>query len=166
MTNMETRMAALEQRLQQLEDQNAIYQLLTSYGPSVDSCSAAKTGALWTEDGVYDSSLAATPFVGRDGVADLVNQESHQGYVKQGCAHVISLPHIVISGDSAVATCYSRVYLREGDHYRVERVSANRWELERTGQGWRVKLRTNRLVMPADEHRALLGRGVPEPHAN
>ena len=163
MDNVEKRLGVLERRVRELEDQMAIYQLITRYGPAVDSCSEQQTGALWTDDGIYDSGAGAQPFVGRAAIGDLVNHNPHQLYVTQGCAHVISLPHVTVDGDSAVATCYSRVYLREGDHYRIERLSANRWELERTGAGWRVKLRTNRPIQGSDDHRQLLGRGIHEP---
>jgi hypothetical protein len=41
---------------------------------------------------------------------------------------------------------HSRVYLRDGTSWRLERVSANRWELERADGAWRVRRRTNRLL--------------------
>lgn len=158
MTDLETRLAALEARAQRLEDQLAIYQLLASYGPSVDSRSGKVTASLWAEDGAYD--FGGDPLVGAEKVGSLVNIEPHIHYVADGCAHVISMPHIVVDGDTAVATGYSRVYRNQGEYWRVERASANRWELTRTAAGWRVQNRVNRLLNGQEEARDLLSSGV------
>jgi hypothetical protein len=73
---------------------------------------------------------------------------------------VIGLPHIVLDGDTAVATSYSRLYRRDGDNFRVWRVGANRWEFVRTADGWRVKNRVNRVLNGGEEPRALLRSGI------
>jgi hypothetical protein len=153
-------MQALERRLQAAEDRLAIYQIVSTYGPSVDSLSKDILRGMYTSDGVYDHTAGIEPYTGNDGIAGLIDGAQHLGYVEKGCAHVTSLPHVVVQGDSAVATCYSRVYLKDGDCWRLERVSANRWELQRTTDGWRVKHRTNRLLNGDDAPRRLLGRGL------
>lgn len=137
-------LAGLDARLRQLEDQIAIYQLLASYGPAADSRSGQDVASLWLEDGRYD--FGGTPLVGSEAIAELVDLETHRGYVARGCAHVIGLPLIRVEADSATATGYSRVYVRDGDGWKVERASANRWELVRTEGGWRVANRVNRLL--------------------
>lgn len=154
---MEDRLAKLEARLQEVEDRLAIYQLLASYGPAVDSLSESVVAGLWTADGAYDAGPGSA-WRGAEEVGTLVHGETHQGYVKAGCAHVISLPHITIHGDTAVATGHSRLYLHDGQHWRVERASANRWELVRTPAGWRVHDRRNRPLNGAAEPRQLLAR--------
>ena len=75
------RIAALEQRVQALEDTVAICQLIATYGPAVDSECGSAVGGLWAEDGVYDPG-GTHPCVGRAAVADLVRGERHQGYVR------------------------------------------------------------------------------------
>ena len=126
------RVAALERRVQALEDQLAICQLIATYGPAVDSESAEAVGELWSEDGVYDPG-GVSPYVGRAAVGGLglVHGGRHQGYLQAGCAHVLSAPRVSVEGDVAVAVNHSRVYLKDGPYWRLERVSANRWELER-----------------------------------
>ena len=48
----------------------------------------------------------------------------------------------------------------------MERVSSNRWELQRTPQGWKVSRRINRLMKGDEESRRLAGRGFePGPAA-
>ena len=46
-------MATVEERLQALEDQQAIYQVVCGYGYSVDGCNAESVGDRYVEDGVY-----------------------------------------------------------------------------------------------------------------
>jgi hypothetical protein len=151
--DVQAKLRAMEARLKALEDQLAIYQLVTTYGPAVDSLNESLTQSLWTEDGVYDPGTSR--FEGSRGLSDLIHSAPHQGYVKQGSAHVTTLPHVEVNGDTAVATCYSQLYLHEGDQWRVARTSSNRWELVRTPQGWKIKLRTNRLLNGDDEARGL-----------
>lgn len=158
MSDIEARFAALETRIKGLEDQLAIYQLFATYGPSVDSRSGSVTASLWAEDGAYD--FGGEPLVGAEKVGSLVDIEPHVHYVADGCAHVLSMPHISVDGDKAVATGYSRVYLNQGAHWRVERASANRWELARTAAGWRVQNRVNRLLNGQAEARDLLSSGI------
>jgi uncharacterized protein (TIGR02246 family) len=137
--------ADLARRVQALEDQLAIYQLIATYGPAVDSQSARAVGELWSQDGVYDPSGVNT-YAGRVAVEALVYREPHLSYLQAGCAHVLSLPRVAVDGDTALAVNHSRVYLRDGTSWRLERVSANRWELERADGAWRVRRRTNRLL--------------------
>lgn len=157
---VESRLAALEARVRLLEDQVAIYRLLACYGPSVDSRSEEATASLWTSDGRYD--FGGAPLRGSDDVGGLVHREPHVSYVARGCAHVIGMPLVTIAGDRATATGYSRIYLRDGDGWKVERASANRWELVRTEEGWKVESRLNRLLDGSPEARAILARGVDE----
>lgn len=159
----EERIARLDERLRQLEDQVAIYQLLASYAPAVDSRARDATGELWAEDGRYD--FGAAPLVGREDVGRLVDREPHVGYVARGCAHVISMPLVRVEGDTATATGYSRIYLRDGDAWRIERASANRWELVRTAAGWKVANRLNRPLDGSPEARGLLAAGIARPTA-
>ncbi|MDP3139983.1 MAG: nuclear transport factor 2 family protein [Burkholderiaceae bacterium] len=156
MADIETRLAVLEQRLQEAEDRLAIYQLIASYGPAVDTLDGEAVSALWTEDGVYDTQ--SRPFRGQADISGIVNTAQHRSYVERGGGHVMSLPQITIDGDTAVAIGYSNVFTRDGKHWRVERTSSNRWELVRTLLGWRVKHRLNRLLDGTEAHRDILAR--------
>lgn len=155
---IETRFERLERRIRQLEDHNAIFQLMATYGPAVDTRTEAAVAAMWAEGGTYDYGWRE--HVGNESVATLVNNDTHVGYVRNGCAHVMSLPLVRLDGNRAEATGYSRVYVHEGDGWKVERASANHWEFERGHTGWRVTKRINRPLDGSIDSRALLQRGL------
>ncbi len=174
MTDIETRLAALESRISGLEDQVAIYQLMSAYGPLVDSGDADATAALWVEDGIYDWGGGPPPApdapvkegpagaaYSRSAIADMVRGAYHQEIIHGGSGHVIGLPHIVIDGNRATAVSYSRLYRNDGENFRVWRVGANLWEFVRTPGGWRVTTRTNRVLDGSEEARAVLRKGIP-----
>ena len=155
----------LRRQVRELTDRWEILQLLASYGPAVDSGSAEATAALWTEDGTYDTF--PKPLVGREEIAEMVRGERHQSYVHSGCGHLIGIPHIRLSGDTAVVVGYSQLVLRDeaADGYRVWRTSVNRWELVRTSDGWRVTRRVNRLLDGSPESHELLADAVRSPQS-
>lgn len=166
MTDRDDRRAVIDElrrQVRELSDRLEILQLLASYGPAVDSGSAEATAALWTEDGSYDTF--PHPLVGRAAIADMVRGERHQSYVHNGCGHLIGIPHIRLDGDTAVVTGYSQLVLRDeaADGFRVWRTAVNRWELVRTGEGWRVAHRVNRLLDGSAESHELLADAVRPP---
>lgn len=145
--------ASIEQRLQLLEDRAEIAALIARYGPAVDSGDGDAARALWADGGSYvieDVTLDA------EGIRTLTEWPTHQEYMRAGCAHVVSAPRIEVTGDTAVATTHSVVLIHRDENWVAERVSANRWELVRTVDGWRVQRRRNHLLNGAVEARALL----------
>ena len=75
------------------------------------------------------------------------------------------MPHINISGDTAVVTNYSQLVLRDPDTdgFRVWRTGVNRWELIRTADGWRATFRANRQLDGTAEARDLLASAIEPP---
>ncbi|MFZ2529055.1 MAG: nuclear transport factor 2 family protein [Rhodococcus sp. (in: high G+C Gram-positive bacteria)] len=149
----------LVRRVELLEDTLAIQQLITTYGPAVDSGSAEAVGELWTEDGVYEVDSGA--YRGRDEIVAMVRSKAHQGYIHGGCGHLLDPLNIRIDGDAAVVTCHSQLILNTDKGFRVARVTANRWELMRVGGQWRVRLRIARVLDGRADARELLAAGVP-----
>lgn len=164
----------LEARVGQLEDVIAIYGLVSMYGPSVDSNSRAVASGLWTEDGEYNVNpggawvrqggfdIGSGVWKGRGEIEGMIGAPSHQSRLAAGCAHQVSFPHVRVDGDRAVATGYQTLIMHQDGGYRIDRQSANRWELARTAEGWRVVKRTNRLLDGSEEARALLAQGAAE----
>lgn len=147
-------LAELRRRLGSVEDVLAIQRLIAGYGPAVDTRSAELVAAMWAEHGEYDFGAGA--LVGAEEVGALVDLDQHAAWVERGCAHVLSQPIVQVDGDHATAVGYSRVYVRDGEHWSVVRVSANRWQLERIDGSWRVASRVNRLLDGSAQARRLL----------
>lgn len=155
-----TELAALAARVQLLEDTLAIMNIVSGYGPAVDSGSAEAVADIWTEDGVYDVDTGAMH--GHAELEAMVRSTNHQSYIHGGSAHLVGPPHIKIDGDTAVATCHSQLVLRDTEKgvNRVARITANRWEFARIDGAWKVTLRTNRLLDGRAEARDILAAGV------
>ncbi len=143
MEDLRQRLDALAGRVQRLEDELAIHRLIVRYGFAVDIGDAEHTAELFTEDTVYDIDVAVLH--GREDIRKMVRTDPHRSLVGN-CAHQIGPAVIELDGDRAVATGYSRVYLRKGDGIEVFRVSFNRWELERRAGRWQIAHRTTRLL--------------------
>jgi len=144
MDDLARQVADLSRRVQHLEDELAIHRAIVRYGLAVDVGDADATAALFTEDAVYDVD---GPLVmnGRGDVAKMVRGARHQAMVGR-CAHQIGPAVVEPDGDRAVATGYSRVYLRGNAGIEIYRVSLNRWELERRAGRWLIARRTTRLL--------------------
>ena len=155
--------ADLQRRVRKVEDELDIMRLIASYSPLVDSGAPGRAPRLWLKDGVYDIDTMRM-----DSAADIeamLGTEAHQDFIRAGSAHVMGLPRIELDGDKATAVNYTRVYVHDGENYRVARVSANIWQLERTAKGWRIRYRTNRLVRPGGPTPSMLGDAVRDPEA-
>lgn len=145
---------ALDQRLRALEDREQIRDLLARYGPLADAGDAAAVAALWTSDGIYavDGFAEAR---GHAAIAALIEGPVHQQLMADGCAHVLSAPAISLDTDRAEALCHSVVFRQNPDGWGAVRVAANRWQLVRTGAGWRAARRDNALLDGRGAARAL-----------
>lgn len=146
--SIEARLAALEAEVVLQRDDREIRQLIASYGPLVDTAynfeRATKLAELWVEDGIYDIGGVGAKH-GRAGIAEGF-ADQHFDMVPTGVCHVMGLPYIRISGDTAIALNYSCVFRAEGERFYPWRVSANRWDLVKQGGKWLVRIRKNRLM--------------------
>ena len=136
---------ALQNRLQALEDREAIAQLIASYGPAVDSNRLQDAAALWAEGGEY-AVAGFGAHTGRAALADLLAAPHHQQLLQDGCAHILSPLQIQLQGERAVALGYSCVFRHHAGAYTAERIAANRWELCKQAGVWRVSRRLNALL--------------------
>lgn len=156
---IQSELEAISQRLRLLEDQIAIYQVVCAYGYAVDGMNADAVGALYAEDGVY-AVADLQSFNGREKIAGITRKRAHLEYVNGGCAHMSTLPHVVVKGDKAIATCHTALlrHAEDGSFY-IFRVSASRLELSRTSAGgWEINHRQNYLLDGGPDGPALLAR--------
>jgi hypothetical protein len=138
--------AALEQRVHELEDKLAIYQLVASYGPSIDGGAVAEAGSLWTEDCWYDSDASSAGPEGVHGRLGIQGVAEMCGELSFGVAHITHLPVVTVDRDRATVIGHSNTFHQEEKEFRVGRVASNRWELERIDGRWQVRRRTNRVL--------------------
>jgi ketosteroid isomerase-like protein len=131
----------IEERLQRLEDHEAIRQVLAGYGYSVDGLNYDSVADFYTENGRYmvDDTL---DFQGRERVASITKDAGHRALVAGGVAHVALPPYIVVEGDEAAATCHTMIPRKGEDGYYIWRLSASRLDLVREADGqWRIAKR-------------------------
>jgi uncharacterized protein (TIGR02246 family) len=147
------RLLALEQHVRHLSDELEIYRLIASYGPAVDSGDYEAAANLWANDGVFDTDGGCLN--GREAVRDMLREAAQQELIQNGSAHVPSSPLVRVTGDTAVATCYSQLYGRSGPRCDLLRVAVNFWRFERIDGAWSVKHRVNRLIAGPDHFRSL-----------
>jgi hypothetical protein len=112
---LEERLAAVESRLRALEDEQAIVDLLYSYGHAIDYGDEELWRDLWTENAVasygfdvanrkWSTGMQNFVFDGHDEVMRFFRIHPHAPdiYYK----HFLIEPRIVIEGDHATATSY------------------------------------------------------------
>jgi hypothetical protein len=150
----------LETRLLRLEDESAIVRLIMSYGPAADAGLSAFASGLWLEDGVYDWDADGEPHRGSTAVDSMLQSTAHRELMAEGVAHFGGPPLIEVTGDTATAVNYSLIMRREERRFYLWRVSAVRWDLERSGSTWRVQRRTNRLLDNTGGGRQLFGSSL------
>lgn len=145
----------LANRLQALEDREAIRMLIASYGPLADCGDSMGLASLWTEDGSYGiGGLGVAQ--GQAAIAGLIDGPVHQELMANGCAHLLGPVAIDLDGDRATARGHSVVFRHADGQFEAARVSANYWDLVRTDDGWRVSHRENALLDGSEAARTLL----------
>jgi hypothetical protein len=162
---------SVEERIRAIEDRLEIYNIIASHPPSADIGGDEHIAASWVEDGVFDRG--EDPTRGRAAIAEQVLSPGHQAAIARGLAHFTGLPHVAISGDTAVVTSYLQIVVpqTQGDPvevpnhgsskgFRIHRMTANRWELVRTPQGWKIKHRTLRQLDGSEPARSILRQAI------
>ncbi|WP_024441635.1 MULTISPECIES: nuclear transport factor 2 family protein [unclassified Mycobacterium] len=158
---IEQRLAELERRLQQVEDERAIERLIASYGPLVDAGDSESTAALWQHDGVYD--VENWLMNGREEIAAMVHSRGHQDLIARGCMHFLGPAVVTVTGDEAVAVCDSMLLVKQGNQFRVARGGANYFHLGRVAGApgrWQIVRRITRMLDGTEQGRALLVDGI------
>jgi hypothetical protein len=159
------KLADIETRLRKVEDQLEIIQLISRYGIATDSANWPALEQVWAKDAAYRIADIGN-FEGHEGLQKLVSGDYGQELVKFGCAHVASIPYIVVDGDKAVATNHGILLRHLDGKFFVERITATRWEFERVDGRWLAKLRLNEILKENERARALFTEGsnlAPKP---
>jgi uncharacterized protein (TIGR02246 family) len=150
---LEARVDELARRVALLEDERAIVDLLTRYGFAVDSNDPAATADLYSGACVVEID-GDDRIRSAEDMAAMVRGAGHQSLLPN-CAHQMGPFSVRVDGDRAAATGYGRVYLHAADGFRIWRVSAGRWELERRDGRWQVLRRWTRAIGSAEAQQLL-----------
>ena len=159
---------SLQQRIRAIEDHLQIYNLIASHPPSADTAAKSYIHDIFTEDAVLDLGGTKTA-TGNATISEMSQRHAHQDAIHGGLAHFTGLPHVAIDGDTAVVTSYLQILVPQtqgepvavpnhgsGKGFRVFRMTANRWELLRTPQGWKFKHRSSRQLDGSEGARKIL----------
>ena len=129
------------QEPQNFADHLEIQQVINLYASAIDKHQWSALDGVFTDDAVANF-IGIGVFEGRQAIADLIASVLAQCSATQ---HLIGNINIVVSGDTATATCYlSALHVGLGD-YAAETLTV--WgeysdELVRTANGWRIAHRT------------------------
>ncbi|MGO9157036.1 nuclear transport factor 2 family protein [Mycobacterium sp.] len=161
--SVDDRLARLEQRLREVEDELAILKLMASYGPLADAGEADAAAALWARDGEYD--VEGWRMRSRESIADMLRSGPHWELLRGGCAHFFGPAHVRVDGDEAVAVCESILIRRRNGAYGIHLSGVHHVRLRRFTEGWRITHRTTRLLDGSAEARDLLRAVIQLPSA-
>ena len=162
---------SLEDRVRAVEDKLAIFHLIASHPPAADTGTYRHYREAFVADGEMDLG-GGKGARGNDTIGVLRTPE-HQAAIAGGLCHFAGLPRVEVDGDSAVAISYLQIITPDrqaaprevSGHgsttgFRIHRVGANRWELKRGKDGWKVVRRMLRPLDGTDDARALLRKAI------
>jgi len=165
-------MPDIEQRLRAVEDRLEILNLIASHPPSADTGSDDFARAVYMPGGTIDLGGGKTAD-GNEAAGAMMTAPGHRAAIAGGLAHFCGLPVIEVDGDRATVTSYLQILTPHPtaephevpNHgvtkgFRIHRVGANRWDLVRTPQGWRIERRTLRPLDGSEPARDLLRRAL------
>jgi hypothetical protein len=145
----DARLAALEARLQILEDKEAIRELFDRYGFSADTGDAKGWSETWAEEGVFDggnfTSSGRPQFFKSIEDPDGVHKREIEG---KGSLHTTGSVTIRVDGLKAWAEGPTMVWVRDGATFKVYTAAYNHWDLEKNDGRWEVARRIARSMAP------------------
>jgi len=152
--------AALSARLEALEDERAIRELVSRYSYHADCRRDEEWVDLWTEDGVYDllSTVhypdGSTRDLDRDwrgtqGLRELITDpEGHHraGFYGHSMHTGGSSMVVHVDGERAIANSYSFLYQEHDGTVELVSAADNQWTLHKVHGRWLIKERRRRQV--------------------
>ena len=147
--------------------------MIASHPPSADTGGNDHIAASWVEDGVFDRGENLSARAGATPSPSRCSPRATRPRSRAGLRISPACPTSRSSGDTAVVTSYLQILVpqTQGDPvevpnhgsskgFRVHRMTANRWELVRAPQGWKIKHRTLRQLDGSDGARSILRQAI------
>jgi hypothetical protein len=157
---VEDRLAALEARLQLLEDDKEIRELLARYGYYADAPLDEEYFGLFTDDCVMDvsSGRGEDPFEvvrweGIDEMRRFMSERTAQhdnGFYGHSFHVQGNNLAIKVTGDDAVANGYSFIFHQDGPTLKLLSSSMNEWAFRREQGRWLIQMRKRRMAGAPD----------------
>jgi len=158
LTKLSAVVADQQARIQRLEDEREISQLLSLYGFLVDLPGDQPWVNLFTDDGSVDMSFGHGAYAGvgevqgHEALLEFIKDDGGVGRKRPG--NFLRIMHmqgnneaIHIDGDEAVANSYSWVLRREPDGgLKITTGGVNQWHFRRVDGRWLIVSRTRREV--------------------
>jgi uncharacterized protein (TIGR02246 family) len=141
---------AMQQRLQQLEDQEQIRQVLVAYGEYLDARDYASYAALFAHDGVWTGGFgSATGPAGIQAMLEKNLPAREAGFINKSSFHLMTTMVVQVTGDTATARSRYMFYTATADN-KPGATLAGRYvdEFVREDGKWKIKRRTTNGVIP------------------
>jgi hypothetical protein len=167
----EDRLASLERRITELEDERAIRYVLSHYGYLSDFGSVPDFVNLFTADGALDISMgssygafaASQRWEGSARLHDFL-ADPEGLWDKSWYGNVMHVQgnnvEVTITGDRALATGYALSVINRDGGLSVIGAFANRWELQKVDQRWLIRERKSRALSHPEYAAMVLGPGA------
>jgi hypothetical protein len=160
MDELEDRLHQLERRVEHLEDDKSIRELIARYGYTADQGWAEAYVNLFARDGALELSRGpgmpdrselgpnrdfptaevVIRFDGHDALRDFITDPDGHKRLEGSCLHFMGnnlTTHI--DGDDAVAESYNFTVLRSGTSFTIYNAAINRWTLHKIDGRWRIQ---------------------------
>jgi len=139
MSTVDEQLAALAERVQLLEDREAIRDCINRYGFTADLGLVDEYADNFAPDGVYETEL--------EGRGDIVGRDALRAFItapgNPGSQHLSIDMMIRVDGDTAWAEGYSVTTLRQSeDTFKIHLAGYNHWDFVRVDGGWKIARRS------------------------
>ena len=149
-TTADPRVAALEKRVQQLQDEKAIREVLIRYGEYLDAKDYAGYASLFASDGVWTGGFgSATGPAGIQAMLEKNLGKPEPGYINKTSFHLMTTEVVEVNGDSAKVRSRYTFFTASPDSKPVPSL-AGRYldEFVRENGVWKIKKRITHGVIP------------------
>jgi ketosteroid isomerase-like protein len=144
------RVAALEKHVQQLQDQQAVREVLIRYGEYLDARDYAGYASLFAKDGVWTGGFGSA--TGPAAIQQMLEKnlgKPEPGFINKANFHLMTTAVVDVDGDTAKARSRYTFFTASPDN-RPTVALAGRYidELVRENGTWKIKKRTTHGVIP------------------
>jgi len=144
------RVATLEKRVQQLQDEQAIREVIIRYGEYLDARDYAGYASLFAKDGVWTGGFGSA--TGPVAIQEMLEKnlgKPEPGFINKSNFHLVTTVVVDVDGDTAKARSRYTFFTASPDN-RPTPALAGRYvdEFVRENGTWKIKKRTSHGVIP------------------